>query len=226
MTNSLLFPEMEPLPGLNFPEPLSDRYRPRRIEDFAGLSEPKKILSGFVKAPRNCGFLFVGPPGTGKTSMAQAVSAQLRGFVHHVTAGNCTVETARALGMKCWYFPPTGYDYHAILIDEADLMSREAQNVFLSYLDGTNTIPNTIFFFTCNSTERLEERFQSRNRVLKFSTYAIQEEAAELLERVWTLEAPADLPKPNFARIIKDETGNVRAALSTLESKLDAARAA
>lgn len=226
MLNSLLFPELEPLPGFSFPEPLTDRYRPRRIADFAGLSEPKRILSGFLLAPRNCGFLFVGSPGTGKTSMAQAVAAELSGFVHHVPAGQCTVDVIRGLAFSCWYCPPDGFKRHVIIVDEADLMSAAAQNAVLSHLDGTATLPDTVWLFTCNSTERLEERFQSRNRVLKFSTYAIQEEAAALLERVWDQEASPAIPRPNFARIIKDETGNVRAALATLEMKLDAARAA
>src|ERR1700677_4107157 len=109
---SLLFPELAPLPGFDFPEPLSDRYRPRRIADFAGLSEPKRILQGFAANPRNCGFLFHGAAGTGKTSMGFALASEVSGFVHHVTAGNCTVDTIRHLAFSCWYVPPTGYKRH------------------------------------------------------------------------------------------------------------------
>ena len=224
MTSCLLFPDMAPPPMFNFPEPLSDKYRPMRIAEFAGLSEPKKILTGFATSPRNCGFLFVGPAGTGKTSMGLALASEVSGFVHHVTAGNCTVDAIRQLAFACWYVPPVGYKRHIILIDEVDLARIDAQNALLSYLDGTNTIPDTVFVFTCNATDRLEPRFMSRNRVLKFSTYGIQEEAARLLEHVWTKEAPIGVDLPNFARIIKEENGNVRAALATIETKLDAAR--
>jgi hypothetical protein len=63
----------------------------------------------------------------------------------------------------------------------------------------------------------------SRCRNLPFSTYGIQADAAKLLERVW--QAETDAPAPNFARIIKEENGNVRAALSTLDSRLDSLRA-
>lgn len=220
MSASLLFPEMaEPQFGLGFPVPLSEKYRPMRVADFAGLTEPKKILAGFVRNPSNCGFLFVGPAGTGKTSMGRALASELQAFVHHVPAQECTVETVRKLAFDCNYYPPVGFKRHLILIDEADLMSAAAQNAILSKLDGTEPVPDTVWVFTCNGTDRLADRFLSRNKVLNFSTYAIQSDAAKLLETVWTNEAP-QAEKPNFARIIKDATGNVREALMSLEMKL------
>lgn len=188
---TLLFPEMaEPQYGFGFPVPLSEKYRPRLIADFAGLSETKKVLTGFVRNPSNCGFLFVGPAGTGKTSMGLALAGELRAFVHHVPAQECTVETVRKLAFDCNYYPPMGYKRHLILIDEADLMSAAAQNAILSKLDGTEPVPDTVWVFTCNA--------------------------------VWDREAP-QAEKPNFARIIKDATGNVRAALMSLEMKMLAA---
>ena len=219
-SQTLLFAELAPDPCLNFTEPLSERYRPQCIADFAGLGEVKKVLAGFVQRPMNCGFLFLGPAGTGKTSMGLALASELQGFVHHVKAGDCTVEEVRRLALSCWHCVPQGFKRHVVLIDEADCMSNAAQLAILSYLDGTETIPDTVWVFTANATDRLADRFLSRNRVLNFSTYGIQSDAAVLLESVWTREAAPELAKPNFARIIKENLGNVRAALMTLETKL------
>ena len=220
-SQTLLFADMDAQPALSFADPMYTRYRPQAIADFCGLAEVKRSLAGFVAKPRDCGLLFVGPAGTGKTSMALALAHELRAIRHHVSAQECTVDRVRELAFTCRYYPPMGYERHIVIVDEADLMSAAAQNALLSKLDGTDTIEKCTWVFTCNSTERLHERFVSRCRQLAFSTYGIQSDAAKLLERIWQAEAPTQTAL-NFARLIKEQNGNIRAAISILESKLDA----
>lgn len=220
-TQTLLFAELAPDPLLSFPEPLSERYRPQRIADFAGLSEVKRILAGFVARPTNAGFLFYGPAGSGKTSMAYALANELQGFVHHVRAGDCSVQTVKDTVFSCWHCAPPGYKRHVVIVDEIDRSTEATQYSLLSYLDGTETVPDTVWVFTSNEVSQLPAKFTSRCRSMKFGNYGIQEDAAELLERVWKSES--DKPVPNCARIIKDALGNVRAALMALEMRLYAA---
>jgi DNA polymerase III delta prime subunit len=97
-----------------------------------------------------------------------------------------------------------------------------AQISLLSKLDSTNFPPNTIFVFTCNSSDRLEARFLSRLRVIEFSSYGISGDAAALLARIWDAETNG-ASAPNFARIVKDSSNNVRESLMRLETEIMAA---
>jgi replication-associated recombination protein RarA len=202
----------------NFPQPLAEKYRPRAIGDFAGLEKPKRILGKFAANPYQSAWLFVGPPGVGKTTMALALAEALGAELHHIPSQQCNVAAVEDVIRQCWYVPQLG-GFHLVLVDEADRMSNAAQLHFLSKLDATAFPPQTIFIFTCNSTDGLEPRFLSRTRQIEFSSYGIANEIARLLESIWQREANG-ASAPNFARIVKDSANNVRDALMFLETEL------
>jgi len=204
--------------AFSFPQPLAEKYRPRAIADFVGLDKPKRILSKFAANPYQSAWLFVGPPGTGKTTMALALAETLRAEVHHIPSQQCLVANVEDVIRQCWYVPVSG-GFHLVLVDEADKMSNAAQLHFLSKLDATAFPPKTIFVFTCNTTDGLESRFLSRTRQIEFSSYGVASEAARLLESIWHRETSSP-SAPNFARIVKDSANNIRDALMFLETEL------
>jgi replication-associated recombination protein RarA len=203
---------------LPFPMPLAEKYRPRAIAEFIGLDKPKRILGKFATCPYQSAWIFIGPPGTGKTTMALALAEALRAEVHHIPSQQCNVANVEDVIRQCWYVPVSG-GFHLVLVDEADKMSNAAQLHFLSKLDATAFPPQTIFVFTCNATDGLEIRFLSRTRQIEFSSYGMASEATRLLESIWLQEANG-APAPNFARIVKESSNNVRDALMSLETEL------
>lgn len=198
--------------------PLAEKYRPRVIADFVGLDKPKRILAKFVANPYPSAWLFAGPAGTGKTTMALAVAATVEAELHHIPSQQCNVSNVEEVIRQCWYVPASG-GFHLVLVDEADRMSSAAQLHFLSKLDATAFPPQTIFVFTCNATDGLEPRFLSRTREIEFSSYGMAADAAKLLASIWQREA-SDAAAPNFPRIIKDSANNLRDALMVLETEL------
>jgi replication-associated recombination protein RarA len=226
--DSIPLPDASPMAqaGFDFPVPLAEKYRPRRIADFIGIEKAKKIAANLVRRPMlGSAWFFLGKSGTGKTSLALAIANEMPAELHHIPAKECTLEAVQAVCQQCYFMPRMLDNFrplpaHIVLIDEADQMSYPAQLALLSKLDATAFPPNTIFIFTGNDTANLEARFMSRVRVVEFSSYGIAGETSALLQRIWTAETQNAGTLPNFARMVKDSANNVRDALMNLEVEI------
>ncbi len=103
-------------PTFAFPVRLSEKYRPHRVADFVGLPKVKRVLSRFVAAPYPCSFLFFGPPGVGKTSMAQAMAEEMGAEFHHLGSQRCNVDNLEEVCRLCQYIPLAG-GFHFVTQD-------------------------------------------------------------------------------------------------------------
>lgn len=212
--------------GFDFPQPLTEKYRPVKLAEFVGLDKPKRAMQKLVEKPYQSAWFFLGESGTGKTTMAMAIGAEMPAQIHHVASKDCTLETVKHIAYQCHMTARVSMNdwtpckFHLVIIDEADQMSYPAQLAFLSLLDSTAFPPNTIFIFTGNSTDNLEARFMSRVRVLDFSSYGISGAVTDLLQKVWLQETSNPVETPNFQRIVKDSRNNVRASLMALETEI------
>jgi replication-associated recombination protein RarA len=216
-----LFP-MDSQPSFSYLESLTEAYKPRGLADFVGLDKQKAIIAKLIAQPRSCGLLFLGPAGTGKTTMAFAYARAIEAEIHHIPSQDCNLEELQQVSAMCHRVP---YDFqtgrackwHVVIIDEADCMSNAAQTFLLSRLDGSNPCPTTIWILTANADNRFEPRFLSRLLKLPtFNGYGMGKPVRDLLARIWKDRANG-APEPDFSRM---PTGNVREALQALEVEL------
>jgi replication-associated recombination protein RarA len=211
--------------GFTFPESLTDKYKPKRVVEFL-MGFPKRVMLSLLANPRPGAYFFLGASGLGKTEMALAFANELPAQLHHVASKDCDLEAVRKIKLACNYVPHDMFNpdrrcrMHVVIIDEADQMSKPAQLAFLSLLDATGFPPNTIFIFTGNSTEGLEDRFMSRVKLLPFSKEGLSGEINKLLASIWEQEGWKPENAPNFARITKDAKNNIRDAVNTVEVEL------
>ena len=208
---------------IEFPQPLCEKYRPRKVSEFIGLQKPKRVIESFLKRPYDSAWLFLGPSGVGKTTMALAISEELGAELHHIPSRSCdldAVETVTRICHSAGFNFQTGKPcpFHVVIIDEADRMTPAAQDALLSKLDATARPPQTIFIFTANTTQALEPRFLSRLQPLDFTSESLEDELAEYLEKVYKKEKGRFAL--SFVEICKIANYNVRDGLNRLQTEL------
>lgn len=219
--------------------PLTDRYRPQTVVAIRGQDQAVAALSAFLAEPYPTAFLFHGPTGTGKTSAAVALAADLGcdlsepglGGLIQIASGEQTADTVRETARQLWTRPLYGSGWKVLVVNECDRMHPQTETVWLDRLE--NLPPRTVIVFTTNHADKLARRFRDRCERIEFDgegTAARRAAVKTLLDDVWRAETGG--PFPNRTRLDElvaasvDEDGNVsfRRAVQALQAEVNAAR--
>ena len=86
------------MPAAKLNAPLSDRMRPRSLDEFLGqkhILNQNSLLMRAIRADRLGSCIFYGPPGTGKTTLASIVAANTKGEFVKLNAVSSGVADAK-----------------------------------------------------------------------------------------------------------------------------------
>lgn len=159
-----------------------------------------------LRSQRCVKLLFMGPPGTGKTSLAEQIAFALCGNkfgTESVNGRNVSIHLVREwmadMGSSCLF----GSGWKIKLINEVDVVPRDAQDALLSFLD--DMPDQRAFIATSNlQLDALTERFRTRLQRIEIGA-PTPAEIAELL-------TARRLPVEVASHIAELCAGNVRAA--------------
>jgi DNA polymerase III delta prime subunit len=201
------------------PSPMN--WRPQSADDLIGqardicvaqVAKARRLRDGRKAA---CKLLLYGPPGVGKTTVAELVARELTGTPLGVESYNgkeVTVDTVRDW-MHILPYGSLFSNWSVKIINELDRCTKDSQDILLSYLD--RLPPGKALIGTSNLQLDLPtERFQTRFQSIKITT-PTTDEIAEFLCAHWRV------PHDVAARVAVGSGGCVRAALADLETWLD-----
>lgn len=136
---------------------LAQVARPSRLEDMVGQQDVVAQLRAQVRAGRTPHFVIIsGPTGGGKTTFARILARELPAGdpaapvdVRYVNAADANgVEDSRAMCASLRFQPMPPFRGRVLLLDEAHMLTPQAQNVLLAE---TEEPPRHAFFIFCTT---------------------------------------------------------------------------
>ena len=220
------------MPSLSFEfgsdefKPLAARMRPRNLSEYIGQSQllgkdkplPKAIEAGHLHS-----MILWGPPGTGKTTLAEIIAHHANAKVERISAVTSGIKDIREAIERAKINQQSGVRT-ILFVDEVHRFNKSQQDAFLPYVEnGTVTF---IGATTENPSFELNSALLSRARVYLLKSLTnndieqILQQAMDDTERGYG-NLQITLPEQTKQQIAEFVGGDARRALNTLELLVD-----
>jgi DNA polymerase III gamma/tau subunit len=147
-------------------EPLITKYRPKTFAEVIGQPAIVKSLKEICKKRDSQVFLFTGPAGCGKTSLARLVAKaygveDTQSAIVEIDAATFTgIDSMRAIQETLRYRPFGGSGQRAIILDEAHSLSKQAFDSLLKTLEEPPA--HVVWFFCTTNPAKIPKTLQTR----------------------------------------------------------------
>jgi DNA polymerase-3 subunit gamma/tau len=200
---------------------LHTRYRPLSFDEVLGQDDTIASLKHVIKNKRAHGFIFVGPSGVGKTTLARILANHFAGGKATATnveeinaATNSGADVMRDVISRSQYRAVGGSDTKTIILDEAHRLSAAAWTVLLKPIEEP---PPHVYWCLC-TTEPGKIPPTIQTRCLKYTLKPVKEELIyELLQAV-AEEEGIETADGTIEEIAETAGGSPRQGLVFLEA--------
>ena len=144
---------------------LVEKYRPNILDNYVGNKNIKSVISKYLEQNDIQNFIFYGPAGTGKTTLAKLIVNNLEcDYVYINASDERGIETIRDK-VSSFASVASFKPLKVVILDEADFLTIQAQASLRNIIETFSR--TTRFILTCNYVERIIDPLQSRCQVLK-----------------------------------------------------------
>jgi putative ATPase len=204
-------------------QPLAERMRPATLDEFIGqehLLGPGKLLRGVAGAGKLRSLILWGPPGSGKTTLAQILANSANAACVHFSAVTSGVKDLKKIIQEAEQLQRLGKST-VLFVDEIHHFNKSQQDNFLPHVERGTLI--LIGATTENPSFEVISPLLSRCQVLVLKMLSPQH-MGEIVERALTdrerglgkLELSITLEGREF--LIQQAQGDCRVALNGLEN--------
>ena len=197
-----------------------ERHRPRSVSEIRGQATVVDRLSRYAEQGSFPHLLFAGPPGTGKTTAAMALTRDIFGDVHQQNLLEMNASDERKLESirtKVKQFARTmpfgAAPFKVIFLDEADALTNDAQGALRRIME--QYAESCRFILSCNYSSKIIEPIQSRCAVFRFRPLE-DEQVADQVRIVATSESVA-IDEEGVNALVRIARGDLRRALTAAQ---------
>ena len=212
--------EQESLFASQQKSPLASRVRPRTLDQFVGqthLLGTGKILRELIENDQVSSMIFWGPPGVGKTTLAEIIARQTKAKFLSFSAVDSSISKIKKIMHQAESDREIGEET-IVFVDEIHRFNKAQQDAFLPYVERGSII--LIGATTENPSFEVNSALLSRCKVFvlkALETSDITQLLTNALQNPDGFKADVKIGSDELRAIAEFANGDARNALNTLE---------